>query len=114
MPRFTLSFKTQLTGFLEGLGIRRVFSPLRSQLVAMVAHQRLFLAFVAHAARLKVDETGTTAAAATAGGVSASAVARPVSTILKLNHPFLVLIRDTRTGAVLFAARLLDPAGETG
>ena len=61
---------------------------------------------VLHKALIEVDEQGSEAAAATAvvkkrGPVRAK--------IFKVNHPFLVLIRDKLTGSILFMARILDP-----
>jgi serine protease inhibitor len=34
----------------------------------------------------------------------------PVTTPIHLDHPFLFLIRDTKTGAVLFASQINDPS----
>lgn len=65
-----------------------------------------------HKAFVTVDEQGTEAAAATAMAVptgSVSPSAPPVEFFA--DHPFLFVIRDTRSGAVLFMSRLVDPEG---
>ena len=61
-----------------------------------------------HAAKIKVDENGTEAAAATAISVAGAAPAQPELTI-RVDHPFLYVIRDESTGAVLFVGRVMNP-----
>ena len=39
---------------------------------------------------------------------------KPRIPIFRADHPFFFLIRDTRTGTVLFLGRLADPGGERG
>ena len=74
---------------------------------------RLFIGAVFHKGFIKVDEKGTEAAAATAvvapvaGGLSPGAPKE-----FKADHPFLYLLRDTRSGLVLFMGRVADPAAK--
>jgi serpin B len=60
---------------------------------------------------VKVDEVGTEAAAVTAVGERTSSKGgsreRPIA--FHADHPFLYLIRDQTTGAVLFIGRVVDP-----
>lgn len=67
----------------------------------------LFIGDVIHKAFISVNEAGTEAAAATAvigcTGIS-------ISPSITLNHPFIYLIRDIETGAVLFMGRVMDPS----
>lgn len=60
---------------------------------------------------VKVDEEGTEAAAATAVvmGRGGSAPTPPANEF-RADHPFLFLLRDTRSGAVLFIGRVVDPS----
>jgi serpin B len=72
----------------------------------------LKIEFVEHAADFTVDEDGTVAAAATVVGVvqlSGQIPGRNAITF-NANRPFLFFLRDNRTGAVLFAGRLTNPA----
>jgi serpin B len=55
-----------------------------------------------------VGEKGTTAAAVTAVATVQSAAMAPSLQIV-LDHPFLLRVRDTQTGAILFASDIQDP-----
>jgi serpin B len=67
---------------------------------------------VIHQGFVSVNEAGTEASAATAvifgrdGGISFDA-ARPVA--LRLDHPFVIMIRQVETGNVLFLGRVESP-----
>jgi serpin B len=62
-----------------------------------------------HAATIDVDEEGTVAAAATALSFAVSGPPEP-DAVIRADRPFLYVIRDTETGAVLFLGRTVDPA----
>ena len=67
-----------------------------------------FISDVVHQANIDVDEKGTTAAAATA--VVMRATASPEHVALQVDRPFLFALRDVPTGAVLFLGRVSDPS----
>jgi serpin B len=68
--------------------------------------ERLFLPAVFHGAFVEVDERGTEAAAASV--VDLELLSDHVA--FRADHPFLFLIRDRRSGAVLFLGRVDDPS----
>jgi serpin B len=71
----------------------------------------LFIDEVYHKAFVAVDETGTEAAAAT--GVPMRETALPPKRFeLTIDRPFIFLIRDLPTGAVLFMGYIGDPRGQ--
>ena len=74
----------------------------------------MFIAKVIHQANIDVDEVGTEAAAATfVGGDTTGGCGAPFALrhkALAFNRPFMFLIRDVRTGAILFMGRVLDPS----
>jgi serpin B len=65
--------------------------------------EALRIAKVIHQAMINVDERGTEATATTVVGFVVAA-APPFS--FRADHPFLFLLRDSRTGTVLFAGRM--------
>jgi serpin B len=71
----------------------------------------IYISAVVHQANIDVDEKGTEAAAATAVGVDTGGGPSPLKTVtFRLNHPFLFVLRDVGTGAVLFMGRVVDPS----
>ncbi|GAI08137.1 unnamed protein product, partial [marine sediment metagenome] len=63
---------------------------------------------VVHKAFVSVDEAGTEAAAATAV-VMVPISMPPEPAEVTIDRPFIFLIRDIETGAILFVGRTLDP-----
>jgi serpin B len=70
-----------------------------------IERNNLFISHIAHKAFVSVDEKGTEAAAAT--GIVEEIVSMPI--VLRIDHPFIFIIRDNQTGSILFAGRVLDP-----
>ena len=60
----------------------------------------------------RVDEKGTEAAAATAIVMVETSLPGDGPFDFTANRPFLFLIRDRMTGAVLFIGRVLDPSAD--
>ena len=56
---------------------------------------------------MQIDESGTEAAAAT--GVSMTDSAEPMMKVVKVNRPYLFLVRDRLSDSVLFVGRVTDP-----
>lgn len=111
LPRFHLNTDAELTSALKKLGMPTAFSE-AADFSRITTAVPLKIAFVKHAADFTVDEAGTVAAAATVVGVTVKSAQRPPrdAVTFNANRPFLFFLRDDRTGAVLFAGRLTDPA----
>jgi len=105
IPKFSFSSGFSLRGALTGLGMPRAFSP-EADFSGMDGTHELWIDEVYHKAFVKLDERGTEAAAATGVGM---VLAAPIP--VQVNHPFIFLIRDRGTGAILFMGRVLNPAG---
>jgi serpin B len=109
LPRFHLRTQAVLNGTLQALGMSRAFSE-SAEFSNVTKAEALKLGEVAHAADFKVDEEGTLAAASTVGTAEAlSATAYLHVVDFDADRPFLFFLRDERSGAVLFAGRLVRP-----
>jgi serpin B len=72
----------------------------------MTGNRDLYISDAIHKAFIEVDESGTEAAAATAVIMGATAIpAKPLE--IKIDRPFIYLIRDVQTGTVLFLGRVV-------
>jgi serpin B len=109
LPKVEFRSSYQLVEPLKAMGMSIAFQPHQANFRG-IADTDLFISQVVHKTFLRIDEKGTEAAAAT--GIEAeltSAPAVPPPTF-RADHPFLVLIRDRPTGAVLFLGRIADPS----
>jgi serpin B len=76
----------------------------------ITGQEPLYIARVVHQANLSVDEKGTEASAATAVVMAAASAAASAPVTLHVDRPFVFAVRDTRTGAILFLGRVVDPS----
>ena len=109
LPRFTFEWGKGLRETLSALGMPIAFSGM-ADFSGISPGGALAIDEVIHKAFVKVDEEGTEAAAATAVimvGTSAPVTPLPVT----VDRPFVFLIRDIETGAILFVGRVLNPSG---
>lgn len=107
LPRFTLGTDLILNGVLSAMGMGQAFS--READFSKLSPKSLQLAFVVHDAQMDVTERGTEASAASGAGVAPTAVAPLPALSITFNHPFVFLVRDDATGAVLFEAEVTNP-----
>jgi serpin B len=110
MPKIDLRTQTALNTPLQTLGMTAAFGP-SADFRGITTATPLQISLVEHAADLKVDEQGTVAAAAT-GIIGPTAIAQPRGSpvTVNLDRPYLLLLRDDASGAILFVARVADPA----
>ena len=107
MPKFNFDSSFSLNGALSALGMPIAFSN-QADFSGMTGNKDLTIADVVHKAYVAVDEQGTEAAAAT--GVVMSAMAIMNQNNVTIDQPFIFMIRDIQTGAILFVGRVLNPA----
>ena len=109
MPSFKFSTPSSLNSVLMALGMTDAFSPPLADFSGMDGQHDLSVGTVIHKAVIAVDESGTTAAAATGVTVGTNAIAIPPK-VLVVDRPFLFFIRHDPTGAILFQGRVVDPS----
>ena len=112
LPRFKMECGVELSGVLSSLGMRSAFGS-EADFSGMTEDRRLFLSSVIHKAYADVNEEGTEAAAATAVVMMrmSARVPRKPPVVFRADHPFLFLIRDVRSGSILFLGRVANPKG---
>jgi serpin B len=109
LPRFSIASGQSMGDALQALGVRAAFTGPEADFSGIDGTRALVISEVVHQARIDVDERGTEAVAATA--VIESLGLPPVAQrSFVADHPFVFLVRDLRTGAILFLGRLTDPS----
>ena len=109
MPKFTMETSYSLPAYLSSLGMVDVFDDSLADLsgIAPVEPNGLYVSEAIHKAYVDVNEVGTEAAAITAVVLDTSA--QPPPPMFIANHPFIFIIQDDESGAILFMGRLSDP-----
>jgi serpin B len=107
MPQFEFDSEFSLKDTLADMGMPIAFSD-AADFSGMTGSPELFVSDVIHKAFVAVDEAGTEAAAATAVTMELTAIPDPPVEVT-LDRPFIFLIRDIETGAILFVGRVLNP-----
>lgn len=113
LPKWKHETSLDLTTLLKQLGMPTAFDESKADFSGMTrSKQPLFIGAALHKAFITVDELGTEAAAATAVTIEGRSlhVPPPDTVEVKADHPFLYLLRDRRSGAILFVGRVNDPA----
>jgi serpin B len=109
LPKFKMTAQFRLGKVLSALGMRLAFSS-AADFSGISSEEKLKISQVIHKAYVDVNEKGTEAAAATAVIVGPTAVPLPPPpATFRADHPFVFLLRDTRTGSILFMGRLVNP-----
>ncbi|KAL6570772.1 hypothetical protein OROGR_000322 [Orobanche gracilis] len=114
IPKFEISFELQASHVLKELGVVSPFSQGDANFTKMVDvnSDELYVDSIFHKAFIKVNEEGTTAAAATAMlGRPKCSSSVPAGIDFVADHPFLFLIREDLTGTILFLGQVLHPLG---
>lgn len=109
LPKFKLTSQFRLDKALVALGMRDAFDPQKANFSGMDGRSNwLYIGAVLHKAFVDVNEEGTEAAAATSVIMRVTMAAPPP--LFRADHPFLFLIRENKSGSILFLGRLTDPA----
>jgi serine protease inhibitor len=103
IPKFKMTWKDDLKGALEKMGMRMGGFP-------NLFEQPLGLAIsrVLHQSFLEVNEKGSEAAAATAIGFELTSTPKPFR--ITIDRSFLFFIREKHSGVILFSGQLVDPS----
>ena len=112
LPRFTTRSEMSLVAALSALGVVAAFDPALADFSGIDGGRRLNISDVIHQAVVETNEQGSEAAAATAvvmrdGSAAYMPAKKPIT--FTADHPFIVLIRETSSGNILFMGRISNP-----
>lgn len=104
LPKFETRYHIDLNDILCEMGMPSAFEGGVADFSAM-SDYALRLSFVMQDAFIKVDEEGTEAAAVSMAGMEKNAAMPGESVVFHADHPFIYIISESSTGAILFAGR---------
>ncbi|AOS65036.1 serpin family protein [Actinoalloteichus hymeniacidonis] len=110
LPKLRVTGRADLGDSLGGLGVRTMFTDAADFRGVSESH-RIAVSSVLHESVLQIDEDGLEGAAATAVVFRLAAAVLPQRPItVRVDRPFLLLVRHRRSGAVYFLSRVADPS----
>lgn len=109
LPKFKVESSFGLAETLAAMGMPDAFDVVKADFSGMTGQPDLYITDVVHKAFVDVNEIGTEAAAATGVvmGLKSMPTGEPI--VVKIDRPFLFVIRDVQTGAMLFFGRVVQP-----
>jgi len=106
LPKFKTECEIPLNDPVKNAGMQRIFQPLGE--LTNIADANLFVSNIKQKTFVEVNEEGTEAAAVTAINIMATSTAGSETSFFA-NRPFLYLIKEKSTGAILFIGRMDEP-----
>lgn len=106
-PKFKINKKLVLNEILKDMGMNISFTP-DADFSGMSYKKDLYISYVLHESFLQVDEEGSEATAAT-GVIIVKSTAAMEKRVLKVNKPFIFMIREKNTGNILFISKIKKP-----
>lgn len=103
LPKFSVAWDHVLNPDLEAMGMTTAFTELAD--FSKMTTNPVQISYVRQKAFVAVDEEGTEAAAATSVGIVDTAA--PLYTTVRVDWPFLLVIRERLTGTLLFMGKIV-------
>ena len=105
LPKVTFSWKRSLINDMKAQGMRLAFEPGRADFTRLSpAGKDLYISLLQQNTFVKVDEEGTEAAAVTTVGITLTAA--PQVTTMRVDRPYVFVIRERLSGTVLFMGKI--------
>ena len=111
LPKYKIEYKSELKKTLSRLGMEIAFDPSQANFKRIMPDKDLFISSVKHKTFIQTDEEGTEAAAVTSVTITESTISigTPPVITFRADHPFLFIIHEQTTGAILFMGKVTNP-----
>ncbi|HEQ99321.1 MAG TPA: serpin family protein [candidate division Zixibacteria bacterium] len=110
LPKFKMRYSKTMNDPLASMGMGVAFDMDAADFSGMEPEGELFISRVLHKTFVQVDEEGTEAAAVTA--VEMMTKAMPQSKEIRFDRPFVFVIHEKTTGAIIFMGKIMQPVWE--
>ena len=110
LPRFELEYESSLDDVLTALGMGAAFAG-DADFTGINPDGGLFISEVKHKTYVRVNEEGTEAAAVTSVEMGRR-IGMPTVFMLRADRPFLFVIHDSHSKALLFMGKMVEPPSE--
>lgn len=104
LPKVTLSWQRALIPDMQTLGMRQAFTD-AADFSRMTTNYPVEISLLQQNTFVAIDEEGTEAAAVTIVGVGATSA--PVAVQVRVDHPFIFVIRERLSGTILFMGKIV-------
>ncbi len=108
MPKFQMRYNRNLIPDMQALGMKQAFDPATADF-SKISSVALFTGLLKHLTYLNVDEEGTEATAVTVTGAFMTSMKERKVTPFHVNRPYILMIRERSTGAILFMGKVMQP-----
>lgn len=105
LPKVTLSWKRALIPDMQTLGMRLAFTD-AADFSRMTTNYPVEISLLQQNTFVAIDEEGTEAAAVTIVGVMPTSA--PVAVTMRVDRPFIFVIRERLSGSVLFMGKIVE------
>jgi serpin B len=112
LPRLTLKYERTLNDDLKALGMVEPFDTNGADFTQMSpppSGNQLYIDFVKQDTYVDINEEGTEAAAVTTVGIGVTSA--PVIPVMRVDHPYILVLRERLTGTVLFMGKIVRMPG---
>jgi len=108
MPKFKLEYKIKLNETLKALGMEIAFDPYNANFKKIYeGFGNAYISDVDHKTFVEVNEEGTEAAAVTSVTIGVTSI---LDNVIRLDRPFIFVIREKNSNCILFIGKLEDPS----
>jgi serpin B len=109
-PKFKLEYEIKLNDALSAMGMAVAFQGGLADFSRIAEGGGLYIHLVKHKSFVEVDEKGTEAAAVTIVEIRETSTGPGNEILMRVDRPFLIVIREKSSDALLFMGKITAPA----